>query len=77
MADIQAKTAFLPDYGFRPAGSEAARAEAEAPSAEARPAVGAGTSVSGIVGGVMTLALAGVVGFALKARSARRAPGSI
>ena len=75
LADIQAKTAFLPDYAFRPAGSEAAHAEAGVPAAEAWPAVKAGTSVSGIVGGVMTLALACLIGIVLRLRSASHCSG--
>lgn len=57
-AEIQGKTAFLPDYGFK-----ATESEEEADGAW--PAVNAGTSVSGIVGGVLTLALAGITGVAI------------
>jgi cobalt/nickel transport system permease protein len=75
LAKVQEKTAFLPDYGFKSA--EAAPAEhAAAPEAEPWPAVSAGTSVSGIVGGLMTLVLACLAGFALRARSIQRAHGS-
>jgi cobalt/nickel transport system permease protein len=52
MADIQDKTAFLPDYGFK-------SAEGEEPS---EAAAIAGTSVSGIVGSVITVILAGGLG---------------
>ena len=55
MADVQAKTAFLPDYAAEPDAS------AEQPAAW--PAVNAGTSVSGLVGGALTLALTGLAGF--------------
>jgi cobalt/nickel transport system permease protein len=49
-ATLQEKTAFLPDYGFKkPAGETAPE--------PAWPAVDAGTSVSGVVGGVLTLIL--------------------
>lgn len=55
---IQEKTAFLPDYGFKPAeGEESAGGD------ESWPAVSPGTSVSGLVGGAMTLALAAMTGF--------------
>lgn len=50
---IQSRTAILPDYGFKP--------DEEAPASqagEAWPAVSAGTSISGIAGGALTLALA-------------------
>ncbi len=60
LSDIQSKTAFLPDYGFKAgeSGQEPANAEPE----EAWPSVSAGTSVSGILGGALTLALAAVTG---------------
>lgn len=62
MARLQGKTALLPDYGFK-----AVAAERAVPAAEPWPAVKAGTSVSGIAGGLLTLALAGLVGAGLKA----------
>ena len=55
LADLQSKTAFLPDYGFK------AAAEAEAAEA-AETSSNVGTSVSGIVGGALTLGLAGLIG---------------
>lgn len=73
LAKVQEKTAFLPGYGFKPATAtmEAAASSehAAAPEPEPWPAVNAGTSISGLVGGAMTLALACLAGFALKARS--------
>lgn len=66
LAELQSKTAVLPDYGFKTAASAA---EEAAPQAEHWPAVSAGTSVSGIVGGLMTLALACLAGFAFRART--------
>ena len=76
LAGLQEKTAFLPDYGFKATETESAPAEHSAPEPEPWPAVNAGTSISGIVGGLMTLALACLVGFALKARSIQRAHGN-
>jgi len=77
LAKIQEKTAFLPDYGFKSAevAPEAvATAEpAAAVAPEPWPRVSAGTSVAGIVGGLLTLALAGLIGIALRARSIQRA----
>jgi len=74
LASLQKKTAFLPDYGFKkpePA-YEAAAKEGETSAAPgekaAWPAVDAGTSVAGLVGGLLTLALAVLVGFGLKRR---------
>ncbi|MDO9542143.1 MAG: energy-coupling factor ABC transporter permease [Kiritimatiellia bacterium] len=67
LAQLQEKTAFLPDYDFK--ATEAEPTTKENTSSEPEwPAVSAGTSVSGIVGGLLTLTLAGLVGFALKAR---------
>ncbi len=67
LAVIQEKTAFLPGYGFKtaepPAGEE---------PAEAWPAVNPGTSVSGLVGGLLTLCLAVLIGFVIKRRKASR-----
>jgi cobalt/nickel transport system permease protein len=56
LAGVQEKTALLPDYQFDEKGNEAGGA--------AR----VGASVSGLVGGALTLLLAGAVGFALRLR---------
>lgn len=65
LASLQEKTAFLPDYSFK--------AAEHSETSPAWPAVDAGTSVSGLVGGLLTLALAMLAGLALKAwRSALR-----
>lgn len=61
LSEIQNKTSFLPDYSFKIKEDE----NKEEPSAKAEevwPAVDAGTSVSGIVGGALTLALAVLTG---------------
>jgi len=63
LADIQDKTAFLPDYGFKADATE--KEEGEHPS---WPAVDPGTSVSGLVGGALTLLMALFIGLALKRR---------
>jgi len=78
LASLQAKTAFLPDYGFKKtetvhksAVKEGSTEAAAAPGAEPSwPAVEAGTSVAGLVGGFLTLLTAGLIGFALKLRKA-------
>lgn len=54
---IQEKIAILPDYSFKIQGVEGDTGNEESSSA-----VDAGTSVSGLVGGVMTLLLAGIIG---------------
>ena len=69
LADLQQKTAFLPDYGFK-AGAEGTEEPAE--DAEAWPAVSAGTSVAGLAGGLITLAAASLIGYILKARHRKR-----
>lgn len=66
LAAIQEKTSILPDYAF-PGGGEQAEGDA------AWPAVDAGTSASGIVGGVLVLVLAGGLGYVLRRRSVSRA----
>lgn len=76
LAAFQDKTAILPDYGFRAGGSGAAgetepAEEAGAAPAEPWPAVSAGTSVSGLVGGFLTLGLAVLIGAAVRARRAQ------
>lgn len=63
---IQEKTALLPDYGFRT--SEDAKTD----SPEAESIVSPGTSVSGLVGGAVVLALAAFIGFALKKKNGTR-----
>ena len=69
LSAVQEKTAFLPDYGFKksehiPAAET--KNEPESASAEKWPAVDAGTSVSGLVGGVLTITIAFLFGFLLK-----------
>ena len=72
LARLQERTAFLPDYGFKESREGEAAAEEPAQGAEAWPAVSAGTSVSGLVGGAMVLLLAGATGLVL--RGFRRRP---
>lgn len=56
LASLQGKTAFLPDYSFK-------KPSPSAESAAAWPAVDKGKSLSGLVGGLFTLLLAGLAGF--------------
>ncbi|WP_139902092.1 energy-coupling factor ABC transporter permease [Clostridium thermarum] len=65
LSKIQDKIAFLPDYSFKAevSGNE----EKAEPSEAVWPVVDAGTSVSGIVGGVMTLGLVALTGVAISA----------
>ncbi len=69
-ATIQERTAFLPDYGFK--ANEEETVENEAEGEEAWPAVNSGTSVSGLVGGGMTLALAATIGLGIQAIKKRK-----
>lgn len=64
LARLQEKTAFLPDYGFKKSAPEPA-GDGEA----AWPVVDGGTTTAGLIGGGMTLAVAGIVGFLLRRRS--------
>ncbi|MBF0103447.1 MAG: energy-coupling factor ABC transporter permease [Desulfobacterales bacterium] len=65
LATIQNKTAFLPDYGFK-----TGEAEAETGGHESWPSVNIGTSVSGLVGGTITLFTVGLFAIMLKRRKA-------
>jgi cobalt/nickel transport system permease protein len=62
---VQEKLSFLPDYGFRSVGAEGEGATGER---DAWPAVDGGKSFSGIVGGLVTLLLAGAIGWFLRRR---------
>jgi cobalt/nickel transport system permease protein len=63
LKSVREKTAFLPDYGFKPPANET-KAKKEAPS---WPNADAGTSVSGLVGGVLVLAVSIGIGWAIRA----------
>lgn len=56
LSNIQEKTAFLPDYSFK----------SQSDNEEEWPAVSVGTSISGIIGGALTLGLALLIGFGVK-----------
>lgn len=73
---LQGKTAFLPDYSFKnseekegPAKPGEGEEVDNSGEGENWPAVSAGTSVSGLVGGALVLVFAAFIGFALKKRS--------
>jgi len=69
MAKLQEKTSFMPDYGFpeTPATQET-EPEQPAPEAESEawPAVSAGTSAAGVIGGGIVLILAALIGGSLR-----------
>jgi len=68
LAQIQQKTAFLPEYTL-PAKDDGARDKTGDP---AWPAVDRGSSIAGFVGALLTLACAGVLGFVLTRRRRTR-----
>lgn len=74
LAHLQEKTAFFPDYGFKASGA-GAQADAGC-GTEQWPAARAGTSVSGIVGGLLTLAMVCGLGFAFKGHTLHDAGGN-
>lgn len=69
LAEVQEKTAFLPGYGFKAVESEATPEERATPKTEPWPTVSAGTSLSGVIGGLITLGLACLAGFLLRSGS--------
>jgi cobalt/nickel transport system permease protein len=74
LSELQKRIAFLPDYNFKE--PEAAQSETAAPEAKADeswPNVSAGTSLSGLLGGFLSLCLAGVVALVLRRRAPARA----
>jgi cobalt/nickel transport system permease protein len=67
LAAIQEKLAFLPDYDFKaPPGGHEAKKESSWPE------VSPGKSLAGVLGGAITLMLAGAIGFGLKKWAARK-----
>jgi cobalt/nickel transport system permease protein len=62
LKDIQEKTAFLPDYNFKPSAKE----EAKANEAPAWPGIEAGTSFAGILGGAIVLIFILFIGFGIR-----------
>jgi cobalt/nickel transport system permease protein len=77
LAAVQEKTAFLPDYGFKAAETGAGTESTAHSGSEPWPAVSAGTSLSGLVGGALTLLLAGLIGFGLRAWGGRHEPAKM
>ncbi len=63
---FQEKTAFLPDYGFKPAGNDAKKEE----TGPAWPGIDAGTSLAGIIGAAIVLGMIMLIGMGI--RSFRR-----
>jgi cobalt/nickel transport system permease protein len=62
LKDIQEKTAFLPDYGFKPSANEPKKGEA----ASSWPGVEAGTSAAGIIGAAIVLGMIVLIGVGVR-----------
>jgi len=69
LAALQEKIAFLPDYSFRKPSSAIGESKPIEEKASEQSSIDVGTSVSGIIGGVLTLALALIIGLILKKRN--------
>lgn len=63
LAAIQEKIAFLPDYSFKEPENQ--KEEAVSQNGETWPSVNSGTSVSGMVGGLLTLAFTAIIGLGI------------
>jgi cobalt/nickel transport system permease protein len=70
-AQLQQRIAPMPDYKFAQPEQAAADGASEAKTEEAWPAVDAGTSTAGVLGGLGTLVLVMAVGLLLRPRRAR------
>ncbi|MEW6674126.1 MAG: energy-coupling factor ABC transporter permease [Thermodesulfobacteriota bacterium] len=62
LSRIQQTLSFLPDYGFK------SSARPEKQGAAAWPGVDAGTTLSGLIGGALTLGMVALIGFFIKKR---------
>ncbi len=73
LAGVQKKIAVFPDYNFRKDKTEEpAKGENTQGKEDAWPSVSAGTSISGLLGGAMSLVLAGLIGFGIRTFQRRR-----
>lgn len=70
LKQFQKKTAFLPDYNFKQADNTPAKDGAEAE--ESWPNIGAGTSLSGVLGSVMVLSFILLFGLGVKIIRSRK-----
>jgi len=71
LRSVQEKTAFLPGYGFKPPANEPKAKEKPPPW----PNVDAGTSVSGLIGGVLVLVVVFGIGWAIRGFRGYNRPG--
>lgn len=70
LAELQDATALMPDYSFKPSSTESAE------SGESWPVASAGTSVAGLLGAAMTLALAAAIGLGIRSVKRRNRQAS-
>jgi cobalt/nickel transport system permease protein len=75
LGEIQQKTAFLPDYGFKASEGEEDIVPVQE-EAEVWPAVSTGTSAAGLIGGLMTLVFAGMIGMGISIAKRRGKTGT-
>ncbi len=69
LSSLQGKIAFLPDYSLNKTAEAGIEEKSAAVAKKKESSVNAGTSLSGILGGLLTLGLALTVGFILKKRN--------
>jgi cobalt/nickel transport system permease protein len=67
LAGIQEKLAFLPDYSFKVTEKVATEHDAAKPGSP----VNAGTSVAGVIGSILVLILAGLIGLIVRGRGTK------
>jgi len=65
LADFQKKVAIFPDYNFKESEERAVN-ESKVAVQESWPVINSGTTVAGLVGAMMTLLLAGIIGKSLQ-----------
>jgi cobalt/nickel transport system permease protein len=73
LAKIQEKTAFMPDYDLKSSATEATDKSDNAEE-QSWPDINTGTSLSGVIGGTLTLLLASLIGVLLRFRTAGKNP---
>lgn len=75
LSRVQEKIAVFPDYDFRKNQSEESAKKEGTRKEDAWPSLSAGTSISGLLGGAMSLVLAGLIGFGIKFFQKRKPVG--
>lgn len=70
-AAVQEKLALMPDYDFRKSEAPSPAGAVEQEKGEGWPAPNPGTSAAGLIGGTLTLALAGLIGLGMRKLAAK------